>query len=359
MTINLAWRDGNELFLVADSALSYPFGGSPRQTLSAVGENQRSGSDRVEESGAKLVPLSSTVVATYAGDTQAAVSALILLRRSLQSGLPVRECLVAVTHRFASSLRFQLIVASIAEGRCDLWVVDPGASATVIREIYQDREPVVLGSLPRDAVAFIREGLSSFYKLEPLARAPNRMLAAAIMALQALGQRVALTAHGVGGTFFGVTLGPAGIAYQDDVVYALFRRSQLQHPSDASAPLFVFAGVRDGFLVTCSSVTAGYKVFVTDAHEATNEDVDRIMRQMISDFRGCVPMVASHYGFIDRETGSLVQVYCPTRRPERYVQIESGGMTITPALAQHLMSLPEPKDGILPSVVPHLFLAES
>lgn len=360
MTVNLAWRDGNDIFLVVDSALTYPFGGMPRHAISAVGETQRVGQHRVEESGAKVMALSRTSMAAYSGDSGAAIAALIAIRDDLARNVPLRDSLAALVQKFEQSRRFRLFVAGPGSARTELWIVDPGEPTTVLREVYLDRDPIVLGSLPAELVTQVRESLLGLYGLAPLAATPSRLLATMVITLQAMGQRINLFEVNVGGTFFGMMLHKGKVVFQDDLLYALFRRHHLR-PSETPHEdvVLLFSGIRDGVLITLSSLTnEAYRLFLTDVHRTTDADIHKLMSRLVAESGAKMPVATAHYGFIDRDTGACAQVYCPSRKPQRFFGFPNDRLTLLPPLVRTLSSFPTPQDGVLPGAVPHVILSE-
>lgn len=245
------------------------------------------------------------------------------------------------------------------ESRNGLWLVDPAHSSTPITEVYEDRHPVILGSLPTAARAHVAETLDFLYTQTALATSPPRMLAAMLMALQAMGQRVDLMKVQAGGTFFGMRLSSGTVVAQDDLIYQLFRRAHFGPPEQApDTPILLFAGIREGLLIAFSSLTGFHKVFVSHVTPLTDSEIDVLMKALFAEHHERFPFAAHFYGFVDRETGALVQVACPSGEPKRFLSTREGGLQITEELFRVLVSLPEVTDGTPPAVVPHLFLSE-
>src|SRR4051794_28143386 len=83
MTINLAWKFKNIVYLVADSIISSS--GDPLQPLTSIGEQTGLGDGvRRNEEATKIVALSDTVVATFRGDVRRAEVFLGQLKLRLQ-----------------------------------------------------------------------------------------------------------------------------------------------------------------------------------------------------------------------------------------------------------------------------------
>jgi hypothetical protein len=333
MTIAVGWRDGDNVFLIADSSLTFHGGGRPVLSRSVVGEAQREGPNRVEESIAKVIQVSETTIATFAGFTTPALDALNLLGKFLARRVPFRDALLAVSQAFESAPNFTLLVAGEFENRRELWRVTPSDPERLLTEVYEDRVPVVVGSLPSDGVAFVRDAVLEIYSVPLVAKDPDRVLASVIMLFQAYGQRVDLIAAYAGGTFFGMRLGPEGVAFQKDLLYVFLATYPVRQ--DGYPGPLVFSCIREGALIAYSTIINEYKVL---AHTQTDGQIARIMNHLtIHRFKKRRPLGAHYYGFIAANTGAFVQVRSDSRRPSRWLRIFGEALFLTPRLGALLL----------------------
>lgn len=346
MTVNLAWRSGSDIFLVVDSLLTFETDGAPRQPLTSAGEPQTIGPNRVEERGAKLAKLTSHVAASWSGEGSGALPALVELRTALGAGMRLPRALERLVHHYEAHPPFTLLVASSESDSPGLWAVSPSHPTAPIRETYVDRELIFTGSLPRESQILVKETITSLFGVPDLEATPPRMLATAIMLLQAHGQRVDLASHGVGGAFFGARIGRDGVQFQDDIVYVLFRHEDLLE-SSASRPRFLFTGVRDArVLLTWSTTTVKYKAFAFDIDHISHDEIHRCMDGVLEEFKRRPPLLGRYYGFIDRDSGALVQVACNEGPPRHLFNVDNGSFRmVNMGFVDYLRNLSRTKPG--------------
>lgn len=146
MTICAAWRDDQSIFVVADSMLT-AMGPQPPpviRTGSTFAEQPGSQPGRIQEIGCKVVRLSCDVVAGYAGASGPALGALIEIREHLRQGATLRD-IVAAVQPASSPGAFKLLVGGGPRNAASLYVLSSDGTAV---ELYEERTPIVLGSLP-------------------------------------------------------------------------------------------------------------------------------------------------------------------------------------------------------------------
>ena len=209
--------------------------------------------------------LGSGVIASYAGASSAAVGSLKQIRAWLDAG----ESLRSIMRGLASSSDrqvFRILIGGGPKGDPQLYCLSSDGSW---QEIYEDRTPVVLGSLPDEGKQFVRRTVLTGYALPPLCADPDYLLATVLMNLQALGRRVDLTQDKAGGAFFGMRSEAGAVHSQRDILYVAFSKSELAANQGIE---FALVGIRDEALLAWP-LGRSIAIFTSDVTPMTDAQI--------------------------------------------------------------------------------------
>jgi hypothetical protein len=352
VTINVAWIDDATVYLIADTAVTSKDRSRPRAPSSTFGEPHLDHNERVEEETAKIVEVTPGVAATFSGSLHGALAFLHRLRQRLLLGRLLPDVLEELAVDSWAGSFVILLGAALDDGpRIYRFSTSEG-----VREYYEQRKPLIEGSLPSEGKQFVRRMCDSIFALgDDFLSVPDRVLAAAVASLQALGQRVDLTRDRAGGTFFGVHVEEHAVSPMQDMLYVLFKSATIRD----EIPRIAFVAIRGYVHLAWSTITNQYRAFVTDVRPVLDSEVRALLDHELS--LPPEPLVP-YYGFIEREVGSMVFIECLRGTPHRSFEIavKEGSYTLRlkSPLIQCINAMPRATDGRLPDAVPATFLDE-
>jgi hypothetical protein len=351
VTIAVAWRDGDQVFVAADSLRTFN-GAGPTPLLRSGGtfiERSDASRTKSEEAGCKVFDLGGGVVATFAGSAGGALDVLISIRNSLRYGRTLRESVESawVPGRAGTC---RLLVGGGPKGDSHLYLLESDGTG---REIREDRAPVVLGSLPADGKEMVRQATLLAYGIPARPPDPDLALANVLMAMQAMGRRTNMLADRAGGAFFGMR-STAGVVHpQSDILYMVFSKPGLR---DHRGFEFALVGIRGEALFAWPLLTNNVAVYCTDVGSATNPDLERLIRDQLPSLDVLPPFVC----LIERDVGAVVAVDRRRGAPPKYIaraSTEEFGLNILAPLVPYIDRIPDP--GPVPStVVVHSMITE-
>jgi hypothetical protein len=350
VTIAVAWRDGDHVFVAADSLRTFG-GAGPTPPLRSGGtfiERTAASRTKSEEAGCKVFDLGGGVVATFAGSAGGALDVLISIRNSLRYGKTLREAVESawVPGRAGTC---RLLVGGGPKGS-HLYLLESDGTGHEIRE---DRAPVVLGSLPPDGKEMVRQAVLLPYSIPARPPDPDLALASALMAMQAMGRRTSMLVDLAGGAFFGMR-STAGVVHpQSDILYMVFSKPTLR---DHRGFEFAVVGIRGEALFAWPLLTNNVAVYCTDLGSATNAELERVIRDQLPSLDVLPPFVC----LIERDVGAVVAVDRRRGAPPKYIaraSTEEFGLNILDPLVPYIDRIPDPGP-VLPTVVVHSMITE-
>jgi hypothetical protein len=357
MTICVGWRDAEHVYLVADSLLTYSGGlvGSPLRPSATFREPSEPSKDRPSvEIGCKVFDLGFGVVAGYSGATNPAIGTLLAIRNGLRergSLTPVVETVPLDGARGS----FTILVGRGDKKETLLYQLRSDGSR---KDLYEDRVPTVLGSLPEPGKDFVRRaslmtyGLVGPDGLPGFTPAPDDVLASAVTGLQALGRRVDLIRDQAGGAFFGMRSSQGEVHPQRDILYVVFTKSDLGSSGSLEAAL---VGVWGDALIAWP-LGGNPAVYASDLSDRTNEEIAMSVRDRLSAERE-----PEFICLIERQVGALICIDCHGRRPSKYITLDYQGpqmnLTLRPEVMTYVNRIPDATP-TLPLEVPYFFLVE-
>ncbi len=350
MTIAVAWRDAETVFVAADSLLTW-VGGSPPplRTGGTFAERSDPKATFSAETGCKVFNLGPGVVSTFAGSVSSAFAALISIRNSLRYGRTLRESVQSADVPGQRD-EFRILVGGGPKGDLQLYLLESDGAVT---EIYEDRTPIVLGSLPPAWKDQVRRAVLLAYGEPARSPDPDLALANALMAMQAIGRRVNLPEGLAGGAFFGMRSTAGEIYPQSDILYLVFSKPALRDNRDHE---FAIIGIRGEGLFAWPLATNDVAIYCTDVGSATDSELVRLIHERLPSLDVLPPFVC----LVERDTGSVIAIDRRRGGPPKYVDLASSepfGVNLLPPVMRHIDKIPDPTP-VLPNVVVHAILTE-
>ena len=217
MTLIVAWKDGDDAFLIGDSAVT----SRVRHALdkqTSFGQEQLHDEFAVEEGAIKIWQLTSRLLVGVSGRVDGARSFIRKLREALAVGTPVDTALaeLAATHRASGDERYVLVFAQSTEHQTHLIRFDSAASD-------ESDDPVwILGSADERTRALVTERIATIAGASDPRNTPDIKLALAVASMNALNITEHLTSSFIGGAFFGARISPQGVHWQQDMTLLLY-----------------------------------------------------------------------------------------------------------------------------------------
>ena len=215
MSFILAWKYQDELFCIADTAITHYR--DPKESISSFGEKQEEQIDgnTVEEGIVKIIPISDAAAVAFVGTVLYANRYITKLKAVIGSA-PVADLLIRIAqeepipHGFSLGL---IILSNSEGGEPELVLWDSSVPDTpVINHEYG-----AMGSLVGSPYAsFVVELLNYFTEHNLDA---DRLFITMQGVMQWLIVHTVLMVHGVGGAVFGARIGQSGFRWQEDVTY--------------------------------------------------------------------------------------------------------------------------------------------
>lgn len=249
MTYCLGWKYKNNLFLLADTAVTKET--NLMVSHSSFGElHQNIEGKNVEETLLKIVPLSNDSVLTFSGDVILAKKIIEFIKTSYEYHADMNRVLSSINASlgpFGFDKKVAIIVGNYANERPLLFRWETSFPEKVI----EGPDCVWTGSLPpmfaQIAPLLIQEFIKGNMPTE-------RVLPIIITIMQSLGIHNNLIKFGVGGSFVGVQLNENGYQWNKDSFYVLADSDFLQID-------FVKSFTRENALVVRSSVGNITRIF--------------------------------------------------------------------------------------------------
>jgi hypothetical protein len=300
MTLNAAWIRGDNAFLVADTSATTR-GIEPRSSMTSLGQAQKhTDGSAVEEIAAKVVQLGPHAAATLCGDARGAIAFVRSLRSRLErDGASLRDACRAAGHSLMHDApppgRFVVTLAA--------WDGGPRlhqyhSSVGELTEVNED--VVVEGSLRRSRVG---EVLGRIGGLPGPAIHPQVVLSAALACLNGMAASEDLVADFVAGAFYGLTIGPAGVAWQPNLLYVFYHNDGRSF--DEMPMQIVSTRILDGVYVVGSSLSNSIKCLVDPVREV---DPGSWMDRNADRLASAVAMRESRLVVFVRATGASVAI---------------------------------------------------
>lgn len=355
MTLLASFSANDVHCIVADAAITtrgQVRPGGPRR--SSFGEKHRATRQGfVREEALKLYRLGHGVIGAYCGPVRLGMAALDHIKRRLAMSERFVEVVEGVQPLVATAEL--VLVGPDRSNTWRRWFV----SDTSIVEDYDNTVVRIAGSATDQQRTFVNNAYKAFLAIPEIKTDPHHALTAAIVALQAHGQRVDLVDHGIGGTFWGLGASESGVFTQKDIMYMLFDADE---GADVRIRIETLSAVVSGqrehiaFAWRARLRQRGLRVFVGDVSFVSNEDIRRAAGGMMD--------VQPYYlAFVERKTGSVLVCGREALDDEalfalRYYNRELK-VTLSTKVIQHLSAFPavHAKDG-LPREVPFGFIMD-
>lgn len=242
MTYCLGWKYNNNLFLLADSAVTKKT--SFIVSHSSFGElHQNIEGKNVEESLLKITPISNDSVLTFSGDVILAKSIIEFIKTSYEIHADMNHVLSSINASlgpFRSDKHVAIIVGNYSNEKASLFRWETSFPENVV----EGEDIVWTGSLPP---AFAQIGPLLIQEFMKGKMPTERMLPIIIPMMQSLGIHNNLIKFGVGGIFVGIQLNENGYQWNKDSFYIVADSDFLQID-------YVKSLIRENALVIKSSV---------------------------------------------------------------------------------------------------------
>jgi hypothetical protein len=305
MTLLIGFNIRGVQCLVADAALTSdaPFDDEPPQ--SSFGEHHRTTPyGYVREGAIKLFQLGSGYIGGYCGHVASGLAALKQVRYRLLAHDEIHDVLTKARECVQDANL--LIAGPDVNGVITRWYIHEDG----IEEDYLNETRRILGSATEEQRAFVDKALDAIRPLTDPRIDDHHLLTAAIVAIQAYGQRVDLVNHAIGGTFWGIGIREQGLIHQRDILYILFDQDETL-PERVSSPSIwpVISGQRGhiAFAWRVSLRNAGLRVFVSDVNYVSDDEIHAVVPSIMD--------VQPHYlTFVERRTGSVL--ICAREHPQ-------------------------------------------
>ena len=335
------------MFLVVDSLLTYSGGltGPPRRIDATFREPAEPSPERPSvEIGCKLFRLGSGVVACYAGSSSSALGALISIRDQLKLGTSLRRIVESIDFQEGSG-HFELLLGRGNRDETHFYYLDSEGNR---RDLYEDRIPTVLGSLPDEGKSFVRRTALISYGLPGVSPNPDQVLGGTVAALQAFGRRVDLIKDRAGGAFFGMRSSGGQVHPQPELFYLVFSKHDLALDNGIEVAR---VGIRSDALFAWP-LAGNPAIYVSDLGVRSDEEYERLIRDHLSSTR-----MPRFYCLVERNVGALVCIDSPHGPPSKFLKFRQGGRRITllPAVMEYVNRIPDATSP-LPTEVPHFFI---
>ncbi len=283
MTFVVAWKYQNELFCIADTAITHPR--QPGNPVSSFGESQHKQDDghTVEETGAKIFRLSDNIAIAYSGVVDDARRFIKLLKGKI--GLAPIPKLITEIYREISiqgDISLELIIldnSSSTNPEMIVWKSETPDDPIIDCEFFSIGS--LTGSIHSDMILTLQKYMQE-YRL-PL----DDYLAISLGISQTFVIHNNLMQYYAGGAFFGIHLSSNRLKWQDDITYILhpssFATIRAQNISLADTNSLPTAAnfnkitliIRDNVPVVSSSISGTYKCFLdTNSLEITPDQWD-------------------------------------------------------------------------------------
>jgi hypothetical protein len=262
MTLNAAWIRGDNVFLVADTSATTP-GLTPRSSTTSLGQPQtHPNGSAVEEIAGKLVQLGSHAAAALCGDARGAIAFVRSVRQRLdRDPISLGEACRAAGHSLMHEVPpFGDFVVTLAS-----W--DDGPGLQQYRSARGEMTEVQAGAIVEGSLrpSRVDEVLRQIEGLPGPAIHPQVVLAASLACLNGMSASEDLVADFVAGAFYGLTIGPAGVVWQPNLLYVFY---QNDGRSFDEVPMHIVSTrILDGVYVTGSSLSNSVRCLVDPVRE--------------------------------------------------------------------------------------------
>lgn len=353
MTLLASFSANNVHYIVADAAITTR--GALRREgprRSSFGEKHRATRRGfVREEALKLYRLGIGVIGAYCGSVRFGIPALDHIKRRLAIGERFVEAVESVQPLVATA---ELLL--VGPDRFNTWRRWFVSDASIVED-YDNTVVRVAGSATDQQRTFVDNAYEAFLAIPEIKANPYHALTAAIVGVQAHGQRVDLVDQGIGGTFWGLGASESGILAQRDIMYMLFDADE---GAEARIRIETLSAVVSGqrehiaFAWRARLRQRGLRVFVGDVSFVSDEDIRRSAPGMMD--------VQPYYlAFVERRTGSVLVCGRETLDDDalfalRYHNRELK-MTLSASVIQHLSAFPAVRaNDELPREVPFGFI---
>jgi hypothetical protein len=347
MTICAAWRDGDTVFMVVDSILTYTNGlaGMPLREDGTFAEPAKPSPEHPSiEIGCKLFQLGSGVVACYSGAAGPAVSALVEIRSRLADGHGLMEIAGGLDlEKYGQA--FQLILGRGDAAETLLYKLGSDGSRV---DLYEDHVVTVIGSLPEPGKDFVRRSVLLTYGLPGVSSDPDQILASVVSQLQALGRRVNLIHEKAGGAFFGLRSSSGMVVALQEIQFVVFSKQDLARDIGIESARIGIVG--DALFAW--PLERAVAIYVSDVSKRSDEESFQAVDDYLENTK------PPFYCLIERDVGASICIDCRNGLPSEFMTIHNDGrITLLPCLLEMIAQIPDATTP-LPKEVPHRFLVQ-
>lgn len=255
MTYCIGWKDNLNVYLAADSAISFnPINKSELSKgakYSSFGEiHEEYSRKHVEEGKLKLNNLANQIIVASAGSVQEINDVLESIEESLNLQIPIRKALEIVSNSVAYN-NAQLLIGFMENQRPVLLYFDT-KTINEAGDIFQIGSGIGRDTWTDRMKWLIEKSINMRYSQEML-------LTSVVSVLQSYAMRERMMPLGVGGVFTGVSVSTKGVKWCDDITYYVYNE-------DLSNYDIVTVVARDDSLFVASSFNSAFSIFPARKH---------------------------------------------------------------------------------------------